>query len=120
MATVQKLTATMVSLIVLPASKMDLVQDVLKDFYSPTLQEQLLVLLPQVQVLVLSIIVYNAFLEIQDNAVNALHPTTSVTEFVCVDSKIVYHANRQLYHVIPVQLHYFQLYKPTDVSQDHL
>lgn len=110
----------MVSLIVLLASKMDLVQDALKDFYSPTLQEHLLVLLPQVQVLVLSIIVYNAFLEIQDNAVNALHPTTSVTEFVCVDSKIVYHANSQFYLATHARLHYFRLYKQTDVFQGHL
>lgn len=110
----------MVSLIVLLASKLDLVQDALKDFYSPTLQEHLLVWLPQVQVLVLSTTVCNVFLEIPDNAANALNPTTSATEFVCVDSKIVYHANRQLYHVTLAQLHYLQLYKPTDAFQDHL
>lgn len=120
MDTVQKLTATMVSLIALPVSKMDLAQDVLKDFYLPILQEHPLVLPLQAPVLVLLTTVYNVFLEIQSNAVNALNPTTSATEFVYVDFKIVYHANSQFYHATHVQLHYSQPCRQTDVFQGHL
>lgn len=117
---VQKLTATMVLLIALHAYKLVHVQDALKDSYLIMPQEHLLVLLLQVPVPVLLIIVWNVFLIIQDNAVNVLNLTMSVTEFVYVGSKIVYHVNKLHYRAITVQVHYFQLYKQTDVYLVHL